>query len=162
MELQNLSAIPADLIDWLRLAWAVLVTLVTGALSWHYWILGRERLGRGQFDDMRRELHNGLDRLGVEIGERFDRHESRIGLLETDAATRPPVNECRERHALLGRLQEQLAHVPSGKDIDIGDQRAPARLDALAAAVSALGGSMRRIETTLDMISQHLLRHGHE
>jgi len=75
---------------------------------------------------------------------------------------RPPSAECRDRHNLLQRMEERMAHAPTGQDLHANEHRAHQRMDTIERSLNLLAGSVKRIESTLDVIQRHLITHGRD
>ncbi len=128
--------------DWAQFIVAGLI----GAVTALWGTLGkRDRAMAARVDAVRRDLDSNM----VEVRAGIER-------LETLYQTQPNPKTCGEQMARLARLESALAMGPSHRDI----AHAHKRMDGHGEALAEIKGGIKRIEHTVDMLSQFLLEHG--
>lgn len=133
-------SVPLDA-DWTRVWVDVLQFLATGGVGVYVWLADRDRARTSALRAMEDETDKRLD-LIVERLTRMEEQGSRIN----------PA-ECGARVQRIASLEEAMRHSPNKGDLE----RTHARIDGLAEGLAELRGGIRRIESQLGMISQHLL-----
>ena len=152
--------IPADLhgwMEWIKLGWAALQTIVVGAIALHLWIVDRQRIRRDALDRLRDDLVEQIVSHRNSHEARLDQHHDRLAAVEAYQSAHPPAAECHARLAQIARIEQRLEGVPTAEHVRDGDSRAHARIDTLATGLAELKGGIARIERSLDMLSQHML-----
>jgi len=128
--------------DWAQFIVAALI----GAVTALWGTLGkRDRALTDRVDAVRRDLDSNMA-------------EVRAGIqrLETLHQTQPNPKTCGEQMARIARLESTVVAGPSHRDI----AHAHKRMDGHGEALAEIKGGVKRIEHTVDMLSQYLLEHG--
>jgi hypothetical protein len=130
------------LTDWAQFGLAGLI----GALTALWGTLGkRDRAMAARVDAVRRDLDSSM----AEVRSGIER-------LETLYLTRPDPKTCAEQMARIARMESALVVAPSHSDIAHAHQR----MDGQGEALAEIRGGIKRIERTVDMLSQYMLEHG--
>jgi outer membrane murein-binding lipoprotein Lpp len=152
-----MADLPVDWLEWAKLGWAVLQTVVTAGIGWHLWMVDRQRLRRDALDRLRDDLIAQISTHRDTHEARLDKHHDRLAAVEAQHAQRPSGAECAQRMTQIARLEQQITALPTTAMMREGDSRAHQRIDQLSTGLSELRGAIGRMERTLDQISEHLL-----
>ena len=147
-----------------RLLWDIGQTTVLLAIGLHQYLISRDRVRREALEALRKEIDQRLTTIAAHADDTA--REQGEQLIRLDATQRPPgacEAHARAEAAMTARLsvvEEAARHAPTRADISAVEGKAHQRMDVISEALAELKGGVRRIEGTLDMLSQHLLRSG--
>jgi len=135
-------------------SWAKVLTdwalfLIAGAVGGFFALAGYFARRDKTYHDKISTLRSDLDRGLAEFRECLDR-------LETVQEQGPDLRECGVQASRIAALEQRVALGPSQADI----ARAHARMDGHLEALAEIRGGIKRIEHTVDMLSQFMLEHG--
>jgi hypothetical protein len=130
------------LTDWAQF---LLAGAVGGVLAMAGYFVRRDKVYGGRISALRSDFDQGM----AEFRECLER-------LEALRAMAPDQRQCVEQVSRIVALEHRVALGPTQADI----ARAHARMDGHLESLAEIRGGVKRIEHTVDMLSQFMLEHG--
>ncbi len=129
--------------EWAAVAIDAAQFAITVLVGIYVWFAGRDAARASAM----KSLENDIDQRLVAISDR-------LGRIET--GDRPGHSSgCMLHTSRMAALEEKFGHIVSNSDLT----HAHKRIDAVGQDLAEVRGGLKRIERTLDLLSEHLLNH---
>ena len=127
--------------NWAKIAVDIAQFVATAGVGLYVYIADRDRARASALQDLETEIDRRMDG----VGERLARIET--------ASERIDWQSCGRHDSRLASLEEHMRHAPSVADIKEAHQR----MDVMSDGLAEMRGGLKRIERTLEIISEHML-----